>query len=158
MNARVVLPAPPLGLAMEIIGIAYPYSFRLRYALNMPFLAQAQAIGGRYAIPMERISIWQSNRNRLAFNRRDRVETALYRERHGELPRASKRLLRTVIHGKLSISQLSKQLPRACLGAGERSEEHTSELQSLMRISYAVFCLQKKNKPTYIQATTKHTQ
>src|SRR3546814_5795809 len=29
-----------------------------------------------------------------------------------------------------------------------RSEEHTSELQSLMRISYAVFCLQKKNSPT----------
>src|SRR3546814_4943893 len=35
------------------------------------------------------------------------------------------------------------------LGAGEvhdRSEEHTSELQSLMRISYAVFCLKKKKK------------
>src|SRR3546814_2139186 len=31
-----------------------------------------------------------------------------------------------------------------------RSEEHTSELQSLMRISYAVFCLKKKKK-TYIQ-------
>src|SRR3546814_2131583 len=30
--------------------------------------------------------------------------------------------------------------------ANMRSEEHTSELQSLMRISYAVFCLQKKNK------------
>src|SRR3546814_6081971 len=29
---------------------------------------------------------------------------------------------------------------------GRRSEEHTSELQSLMRISYAVFCLKKKNK------------
>src|SRR3546814_7264456 len=29
---------------------------------------------------------------------------------------------------------------------GGRSEEHTSELQSLMRISYAVFCLKKKNK------------
>src|SRR3546814_4697253 len=29
---------------------------------------------------------------------------------------------------------------------GERSEEHTSELQSLMRISYAVFCLKKKHK------------
>src|SRR3546814_3654777 len=28
--------------------------------------------------------------------------------------------------------------------AGDRSEEHTSELQSLMRISYAVFCLKKK--------------
>src|SRR3546814_1851733 len=31
-----------------------------------------------------------------------------------------------------------------------RSEEHTSELQSLMRSSYAVFCLQKKNDQTYI--------
>src|SRR3546814_2245323 len=30
------------------------------------------------------------------------------------------------------------------LGVGRRSEEHTSELQSLMRISYAVFCLKKK--------------
>src|SRR3546814_1004668 len=30
----------------------------------------------------------------------------------------------------------------------DRSEEHTSELQSLMRISYAVFCLKKKNKRT----------
>src|SRR3546814_8637009 len=29
---------------------------------------------------------------------------------------------------------------------GRRSEEHTSELQSLMRISYAVFCLKKKNQ------------
>src|SRR3546814_6899449 len=32
-----------------------------------------------------------------------------------------------------------------------RSEEHTSELQSLMRISYAVFCLKKKNQITYTQ-------
>src|SRR3546814_1622455 len=31
-------------------------------------------------------------------------------------------------------------------GHAVRSEEHTSELQSLMRISYAVFCLKKKNK------------
>src|SRR3546814_8541659 len=33
-----------------------------------------------------------------------------------------------------------------CIAHTCRSEEHTSELQSLMRISYAVFCLQKKNK------------
>src|SRR3546814_2464153 len=33
--------------------------------------------------------------------------------------------------------------------AGGRSEEHTSELQSLMRISYAVFCLKKKNPKLY---------
>src|SRR3546814_5447161 len=38
-------------------------------------------------------------------------------------------------------------VPRAAPGITEsRSEEHTSELQSLMRISYAVFCLKKKNK------------
>src|SRR3546814_9709989 len=36
----------------------------------------------------------------------------------------------------------------------DRSEEHTSELQSLMRISYAVFCLKKKNK----HHTTQQTQ
>src|SRR3546814_3219798 len=39
-----------------------------------------------------------------------------------------------------------------------RSEEHTSELQSLMRISYAVFCLKKKNKPadfTVVTCTTR---
>src|SRR3546814_5078696 len=42
----------------------------------------------------------------------------------------------------------SPQFRRSALrGVGVcRSEEHTSELQSLMRISYAVFCLKKKNK------------
>src|SRR3546814_5359200 len=41
-------------------------------------------------------------------------------------------------------------LRRLCRGAHhlDRSEEHTSELQSLMRISYAVFCLQKKYNTT----------
>src|SRR3546814_6840423 len=39
-----------------------------------------------------------------------------------------------------------------------RSEEHTSELQSLMRISYAVFCLQKKNTNTTTHATTTYKQ
>src|SRR3546814_3128992 len=34
----------------------------------------------------------------------------------------------------------------AATGRSQRSEEHTSELQSLMRNSYAVFCLTKKNK------------
>src|SRR3546814_5396957 len=36
-----------------------------------------------------------------------------------------------------------------------RSEEHTSELQSLMRISYAVFCLKKKKKKTVSKSDTK---
>src|SRR3546814_6062020 len=41
----------------------------------------------------------------------------------------------------------ARHLDRA---AADRSEEHTSELQSLMRISYAVFCLKKKKLYTYI--------
>src|SRR3546814_5922039 len=46
------------------------------------------------------------------------------------------------------------------LRQSDRSEEHTSELQSLMRISYAVFCLKKKktykNKYTTINITSSH--
>src|SRR3546814_8373893 len=50
--------------------------------------------------------------------------------------------------------------PRFLVGAGDqglatRSEEHTSELQSLMRISYAVFCLKKNKKPTTNQKENK---
>src|SRR3546814_2863006 len=46
-----------------------------------------------------------------------------------------------------------EEQPAIIIGAigrrrGKRSEEHTSELQSLMRISYAVFCLKKKKKNT----------
>src|SRR3546814_8902296 len=65
------------------------------------------------------------------------------------------------------------RLPRAALRGGRhgrppgrqgRSEEHTSELQSLMRISYAVFCLKKKkqntrnNKQLQHKNKTKHIQ
>src|SRR3546814_2564665 len=40
---------------------------------------------------------------------------------------------------------------------GARSEEHTSELQSLMRTSYAVFCLKQKNTTTLQQTLTHNT-
>src|SRR3546814_6919143 len=40
--------------------------------------------------------------------------------------------------------QFAHEICRACGIGSARSEEHTSELQSLMRISYAVFCLKKK--------------
>src|SRR3546814_4464239 len=46
--------------------------------------------------------------------------------------------------------EISEKASRMAKG---RSEEHTSELQSLMRISYAVFCLQKKNKNTSTKLT-----
>src|SRR3546814_4622066 len=46
----------------------------------------------------------------------------------------------------LALILLATALPWTDVWATGRSEEHTSELQSLMRISYAVFCLKKKKK------------
>src|SRR3546814_1975693 len=46
----------------------------------------------------------------------------------------------------------------AKIGMSMRSEEHTSELQSLMRISYAVFCLKKKTVDTKITSNTYISQ
>src|SRR3546814_2048486 len=50
-----------------------------------------------------------------------------------------------------AIARRSAPLGESGHAALERSEEHTSELQSLMRISYAVFCLKKKNTRENIQ-------
>src|SRR3546814_4721003 len=47
---------------------------------------------------------------------------------------------------------IERFLTRCLIAIADRSEEHTSELQSLMRISYAVFCLKKKK---YNQASHK---
>src|SRR3546814_7348309 len=44
---------------------------------------------------------------------------------------------------------VEQRLNSAVTGAEHRSEEHTSELQSLMRISYAVFCLKKQTQNTH---------
>src|SRR3546814_2268210 len=46
--------------------------------------------------------------------------------------------------GRIAVCQ--QFYPRCVATVNRRSEEHTSELQSLMRISYAVFCLKKKKK------------
>src|SRR3546814_8447830 len=59
-----------------------------------------------------------------------------------------------------ALRALDGDAARARLGAmlnlsGPRSEEHTSELQSLMRISYAVFCLKKITQHTHTKTTKK---
>src|SRR3546814_1466572 len=68
--------------------------------------------------------------------------------------------------GLLASARVRRERPRAAAGDDRarrgpdqdlRSEEHTSELQSLMRISYAVFCL-KKNKKTKTGAINTHPQ
>src|SRR3546814_8566629 len=72
--------------------------------------------------------------------------------RHGESPRARRRSRRDD-----APTAAADRRPTGSL----RSEEHTSELQSLMRISYAVFCLKKKkNNEHDTKSTTlpKHLQ
>src|SRR3546814_18735571 len=70
----------------------------------------------------------------------------------GQLPREGRRPVAQ--HGDGILDQLGDPVRALVEHQGvrrggidlDRSEEHTSELQSLMRISYAVFCLKKKNK------------
>src|SRR3546814_2408133 len=71
-----------------------------------------------------------------------------------------------IVHGRSDARGYRKRPPQGRTGQGpvagigsarrhpepHRSEEHTSELQSLMRISYAVFCLKKKKKKTQQQS------
>src|SRR3546814_2746934 len=101
----------------------------------------------------------------------------------GITPDADSRAVNVVIrrlrahpaHGKLHVAQLRREdvfgrqpvragngnitAPGEILGnRRQRSEEHTSELQSLMRISYAVFCLKKKKQHTKRQIKSRSTK
>src|SRR3546814_7465755 len=76
--------------------------------------------------------------------------------RRADFARRARRSGQVHADRRLQRSGVSRSLvPRPCrrdcrgdprTGRRQRSEEHTSELQSLMRISYAAFCLKKKNK------------
>src|SRR3546814_10741757 len=56
-------------------------------------------------------------------------------------------------HGH-GVGQVEQPGDPAGVGVADRSEEHTSELQSLMRISYAVFCLKKKKQQSRSKTTS----
>src|SRR3546814_10486885 len=77
-----------------------------------------------------------------------RRRRGLDRQRAGQLPvdAAHRPGTDRTAGDDLRLDVLGRRAVRAAggLGAAGRSEEHTSELQSLMRISYAVFCLKKK--------------
>src|SRR3546814_1536827 len=59
-------------------------------------------------------------------------------------------------YGLIGANGCGKSTFMKILGGDLRSEEHTSELQSLMRISYAVFCLKKKKNNQQIQPHHTH--
>src|SRR3546814_10730323 len=71
-------------------------------------------------------------------------------------------LLRALKRGEIVYALPDRDPPRGQGVFAPRSEEHTSELQSLMRISYAVFCLKKKTEtqapPTTDQPVRYHTR
>src|SRR3546814_6406726 len=85
---------------------------------------------GRAGIAVARMEIRRERPRRLAERQAEQREAEDHKRRFADLARA-------------------EQLRREAAERRDRSEEHTSELQSLMRISYAVFCLKKK--------TTKNT-
>src|SRR3546814_4332325 len=76
---------------------------------------------------------------------------------NGELPEISR--IGLVETPSLAMSNRTKLIPHCfdSLEVRTRSEEHTSELQSLMRISYAVFCLKKKTQ-IYLDNDTQQDQ
>src|SRR3546814_7551124 len=80
--------------------------------------------------------------------------TTLFRSRHGDATFGRKGLEKAKRRGAdfrpVRRAEDERALPAI------RSEEHTSELQSLMRISYAVFCLKKKKRTTLTKTTTIH--
>src|SRR3546814_1965609 len=61
-------------------------------------------------------------------------------------------------YGQWVASSFNDLHPQREATIAHRSEEHTSELQSLMRISYAVFCLKKKNTTHKTQKTLTYTR
>src|SRR3546814_3713905 len=79
---------------------------------------------------------------------RDSLKQALARG-IGQLPEREAMVLQLYFVEEMNLEEIGQTLD---IGAARvcqiRSEEHTSELQSLMRISYAVFCLNKKTQLT----------
>src|SRR3546814_2396532 len=77
------------------------------------------------------------------------------RRLHGQQPQPAHAFLLADIRLRVQDSHqvLRPIAPQRTSDRGVRSEEHTSELQSLMRISYAVFCLKKKTYTYYRNST-----
>src|SRR3546814_8642144 len=94
------------------------------------------------------------------FNRSKRRKNS--RDRHVNIEVASTEAVAGLTHenGMLVVPDVEAVTlhPGDSIDPAIRSEEHTSELQSLMRISYAVFCLKKKNSQinNTIQTQSQH--
>src|SRR3546814_1742177 len=130
-----------------------PYNrrwFALVWAENLsrnqgPHGAHIRALGALSELPESaRPDLWKFSLDRA------RATLADYEVREGYPPSAEmtfRELEEAVQKGSLA-SLITAPQPRGMFGT-RRSEEHTSEIQSLMRISYAVLCLKKKKMQKY---------
>src|SRR3546814_10304152 len=89
----------------------------------------------------------------LGLHRRAVAVLTVLDQEHGQKGEDGRRRVDDQLPGVGKMQQRAAHRPDE--DEGHRSEEHTSELQSLMRISYAVFCLNKKNKHKAINYTRK---
>src|SRR3546814_5885560 len=97
--------------------------------------------------------------------RSGRLDGRQYRHRHqpGRRVMAGQEIIVGILHvalgGKITggrkYANVTRQYAPIQRGELQRSEEHTTELQSLMRSSYAVFCLKKKKKKNAIRISVK---
>src|SRR3546814_451146 len=130
--------APDRFLSASDTKVATPPGQRLVWFYRSPISIVAEALGGCTPGNLQvELDVWLG-RNRAALNLRRQFGRDLLLINADEAPLAE---LRTELAGVVVPSEGRR-------GPAEegRSEEHTSELQSLMRISYAVCCLKKKNK------------
>src|SRR3546814_9159048 len=117
-----------------------PYTtlFRSRHRLGVPLPRGADAVGRPRPV---HLAVRRDHRHPrgAALRQAERPEDPLAGERRRERHRA-----------RIARHPADPGRPR------DRSEEHTSELQSLMRISYAVFCLKKKKTMTTNKNKSNH--
>src|SRR3546814_5833119 len=121
------------------------------------FIEKLEDIGGLYRAPPEHaLVLCCDEKTQIQALDRTQPGLPLKRGRHQTMTHDYKRNGVTTLFAALNmltgqVLSMTDQLHRH----QERSEEHTSELQSLMRISYAVFCLKKQN-PNHQSTKTHH--
>src|SRR3546814_3646850 len=82
----------------------------------------------------------------------DTADVASTVKQVADLWRAGSELVRVTVNNPESAAAVPRIVEKLAMMGIERSEEHTSELQSLMRTSYAVFCLTKTKKTHHRQS------
>src|SRR3546814_4022286 len=114
-------------------------------SLFAPHLAEIVALAKRHAFHTK--NVIGGRRVKIEIRKRKGEQEMFSREGKGEVFETEDHLSIFV-----SIDFFRRDLPQRFL----RSEEHTSELQSLMRISYAVYCLKKKKTNRLQYHTSSH--